>query len=365
MENKRIDVKNIVKHFSPAWYASIMGTGGMANVLYLLSGNMKFLKPFALGIFWLNIALFIIFIVPWTLRWFFHFDSVLKDLKHPVMSNFFVTMPIGALIIGTNLFVMGKDYFSMAFIINLGLVLWSFGAIMSLYFGVYVMYNLLVKESVSFEAKNFSWLITPVASIILPLLGNILVKVYFISNVSLAKFINIIDISFFGTGFMLFVILTTIIFRRFIVNKMPPSMVAPTFWILIGPIGIGTVSLMGLADASKLLGLISDVSTIKLLSLMFWGFGMWAFFLILAITFTYMKAGKIPFSLSWWAFIFPMSAYTLSALKVYAYTKVSFLQWYAVILAALLVYLWIITFVKSLVGTLNGKLLVPPTMKNK
>ena len=363
METNNITFSNIVKNFSPAWYASVMGTGGLANVFYLLSMNFKFLKPIAIGLWWLNIALFLIFIIPWTLRWFFHFDSLIKDLKHPIMSNFFVTMPVGGLILGTNFFMMGKGYFSMPFIVSLGLVLWSFAVITSLIFGVYVMYNMMISEKIGFEVKNFSWLITPVASIVIPLLGNLLAKSYFKSNISLAKFINLIDISFFGIGFMLFVILTAIIIRRFIVNKMPLSMIAPTFWIILGPIGVGTVSLMGIADVSKMLGLISTVGSLKLLSLIFWGFGIWSFFLILSITIKYMNEGKIPFSLSWWAFIFPMSAYTLSSLSVYSYTKVSAVLVYTVFLAALLSYLWIITFIKSLIGTFNGKLLMPPNMK--
>lgn len=92
-------------------------------------------------------------------------------------------------------------------------------------------------------------------------------------------------------------------------------MAAPTFWIILGPIGVGTLSLMGIADSSKLLGLISSVDAIKMLSLILWGFGLWAFVLTLAITIKYMRNDGVPFTLSWWAFIFPLAAYTLSSLK--------------------------------------------------
>ncbi|EGD52157.1 C4-dicarboxylate transporter/malic acid transport protein [Thermoanaerobacter ethanolicus JW 200] len=361
----RICFNCIIRHFSPAWYASVMGTGGFANVLYLLSAEMPFLKPVAIALFFLNIFLFLIFIIPWVGRWFLHFDKLIEDLKHPVMSNFFVTMPVGGLILGTNFFMIGKEYFSMAFIVTLSTILWIYGVALALIFGVFVTYNMMITEGIGPELTNYSWYITPVASIVVPLLGNLLVKVYAAKNMELAKLINITDIVFYGIGLMLFVILSSIILNRFINHAMPHAMATPTFWIILGPIGVGTVSLMGIADASKEIGLILVADSLKMLSLILWGFGLWAFVLTVIITIKYLMEGGIPFSLSWWAFIFPLSAYTLSAFNVFMYTKIQLIYWYTVLLAILLAILWISTFIKSLIGTLNGTLLVPPESNKK
>lgn len=359
MEDQKINLSNVVKHFSPAWFAAVMGTGGTANVLFALSGSMHFLKPVSIGLWWLNILLFILFIGPWTARWFIHFDKLKDDLKHPVISNFFVTMPVGGIILGTNFFIMGKNYFSMHFIIGLGMIFWTFGVLTALAFGVYVIFNMMITDNIGPESTNFAWFITPVASIVIPLLGNMLVSAFVNNNKGLAELINIIDICFFGIGFLLFLILSSILIGRFINYKMPHSMAVPTFWIILGPVGVGTVSLLGIADASKALGLISDIGSLKLLALILWGFGLWAFILTIAVTLKYMKNEKIPFSLSWWAFIFPMAAYTLSGLNVYQYTGIQLFRIYSLILALLLMFLWIVTFIKSLAGTLNCRLLIP------
>lgn len=116
---------------------------------------------------------------------------------------------------------------------------------------------------------------------------------------------------------------------------------------------------MGIADSSKLLNLISSTDTIKLFSLILWGFGLWAILLTIFITIKYIKQGGIPFSLSWWAFIFPLAAYTLSSINVYQMVNVGAVLWYSIILAVLLVVLWVSTLVRSLIGTFNGSLLVP------
>ena len=52
------DFNSLIKHFSPAWFASVMGTGGFANVLYSLSPHFTSLKIIAQSLFFLNIFLF-------------------------------------------------------------------------------------------------------------------------------------------------------------------------------------------------------------------------------------------------------------------------------------------------------------------
>jgi C4-dicarboxylate transporter/malic acid transport protein len=356
-KNKKINFNDIIRNFSPAWYAAVMGTGGFANLLYLLSSRFAFIKPISVALFFLNIFLFLILIVPWILRWFFHFDKLIFDLKHPIMSNFFVTMPVGGLILGTNFFIIGKEYFNISFIIIVSLILWIYNVLFSLIFGVFVTYNMMATENIGPELTNYSWYITPVASVIVPLLGNLLIKSYIEKNLELAKFINFIDMIFYGIGMMLFIILSSIILNRFINHKMPHSSTAPTFWILLGPIGVGTISLMGIADISKQLRLINSTDTLYLLSIFLWGFGLWAFIITLVITIKYIKQNLIPFSLSWWAFIFPLSAYALATFNVYSYLKMQPIFWYLVLLIILLAFMWIITFIKSIIGTISGNLL--------
>ena len=359
MEETKTNFKSIVRFFSPAWFAVIMGTGGLANALYLMSNKITFLKPVGIGMWWFNTILFILFLVPWIARWFNHFDKLQQDLKNPVMSNFFVTMPVGAIILATNFLIMGKGYFTMPFLITLGMVIWSLSAIMILSFGVFVIYNMILLESIPPEATNFSWFITPVASIVLPMLGNMLVSIYLKQNIEIAKFINIVDVSFFGIGLFLFISLSAILINRFISHPIPHAMATPTFWIILGPIGVGTVSLMGIADASKSLGLIASTDSIKFIALMLWGIGLWAISLTALITIRYIRNGKIPFSLSWWAFVFPTAIYTISSFNVYQYTKIEIVQVYAFVLLVLTLILWIGTFIRTLAGITNGKLLIP------
>ncbi len=349
----------IVRHFSPAWFAASMGTGGFANLLYQLGENNELLKIGGEVLWIINIIMFIVFLIPWGLRWFLHFDKLLEDLKDPIMSNFFVTMPVAALILGTNFFLMGGGLMNPSIMAFLNLIIWIFGTVLALILSVYVMYNMMFLDDVHPNVTNFAWFIAPVASIVVPLLGNMLVKYYFNINLSLAKFINIIDLSFFGIGIILFIILASIVLNRFIYHKMPHVMALPTFWIILGPIGIGTIALMGLGDVNQMLGYILDAGIIKILAIIFWGYGFWAFGLIILISLKYLKTEQMSFSLSWWAFIFPLASYTLSSLNVYQYTQVITIFYYTIFLTICLSLIWLFTFIKTLIGIFNAKLLIP------
>jgi C4-dicarboxylate transporter/malic acid transport protein len=360
------NLNTLIRHFSPTWYASVMGTGGFANVLYLLSANFIFLKIIAQSLFFLNLCLFLVLIIPWTLRWFLHFDKLIEDLSHPIMSNFFPTMPVGGLVLGTNFFLIGKDFFSHESIIFIGNILWLNGVILCLIFAVLVTYNMVVKEKIEPEFINFSWYIPPVATIVVPLLGNMVARSNINTNIDYARAVNFTDIIFFGIGLALFVTLNSILLNRFIAHKLPGSIATPTFWIILGPIGVGTVSLLGIADVSASLKIIepAGLGTINFMSAIFWSFGVWAFLLVVLITLKYLKSERaIPFTLSWWAFIFPLAAYTLSSFSIYQYCKVEYVYWYTVLLATLLAFLWILTFVSSIYGTFSGKYLFPKQIK--
>ncbi|KLU62835.1 potassium-tellurite ethidium and proflavin transporter [Peptococcaceae bacterium CEB3] len=353
-----------VRHFSPAWFAAIMGTGGFANILYLWGNLWPPSKALGLILAWLNALLLILFLIPWILRWFTHFDQLKQDLNHPVMGNFFVTMPIGIVIVATNAALMGGHFLGPQFVFIAAWIAWLIGIIGALLLSVYVAYRSLSSEQTPPQALNFAWLITPVANIGVPLIGNPLVGMLKQAGSGAAKTVLLLNLSFYGIGFFLFLFIGAMVLSRLVRHSLPPAAMAPTFWITLGPIGVGTVTLMGLADTAKSLGLLPSADTAYLLAAIFWGFGFWGLGIALTLSWRYLKRGGIPFSLSWWAFIFPLVAYTMASQKIAAYFSSALILVYAALLTLLLAFLWLITFVRSSGGALTGKLFQPqPELK--
>ena len=156
MGTERTNLSRIVKNFSPAWFAVVLGTGGLANVLFQLSGRLLFLKPVAGGLLWLNAFLYVILIGPWIARWFINLQGVIEDLKHPITINFFVTLPAGQVLLAINFLTIGRAEFNTAFAIGLGLVFWAIAISLSLALAVFAMYNLFSMETVPIENINYS-----------------------------------------------------------------------------------------------------------------------------------------------------------------------------------------------------------------
>ena len=87
--------RRIVKNFGPEWGAAVMGTAALCITMQLSS---EVARPFSallyvgLGFYLLTTFMFIVFLIPWTLRFFMYPEKVKKDLRHPVKGNFFPSM---------------------------------------------------------------------------------------------------------------------------------------------------------------------------------------------------------------------------------------------------------------------------------
>jgi C4-dicarboxylate transporter/malic acid transport protein len=345
----RRKINEAVMNFHPAWYASVMGTGGLANAVFLFLGNIPFFKSLAQVLVEFNIFLFVIFIFPWLARWIWHFDKVVTDLKHPMLGNFFATMPFGMIILGANLYLVFSDKLSPDFINGIAWIFFIISSVLIIFFTIVVMYYTYVREDLSIDHLNFSWFITPVANIVVPILGGPLASHYLNINSAIAMTITIIDVLFYGIGFMLFIFVGSVVFNRLVNHKLPHAQVSPTFWIILGPIGMGVVCLFVIADSSQGLGLLSDSSVIKMLGTILWGFGFWAFLQTIVLTIKYWKEG-VPFSMTWWAYIFPFAAYVISTFKVSIFMKSQIVYWYGVGLLVLLFAMWLIVLIRSLLS---------------
>jgi tellurite resistance protein TehA-like permease len=137
----------IVKNFSPAWFASVMGTGVLAITTMFYSGFIPILKEVAKWLFYLNVGLFFILLIPWTLRWLLFKNEALKDLNHPIISNFYATIAIGMLVLAADFIIIGKNLF-------IGKIFWFIGAFLTLFFGIVTPFMMFKGEHVKIEHIN-------------------------------------------------------------------------------------------------------------------------------------------------------------------------------------------------------------------
>ncbi|OLZ11076.1 hypothetical protein [Sulfobacillus thermosulfidooxidans] len=87
-----------------------------------------------------------------------------------------------------------------------------------------------------------------------------------------------------------------------------------------------------------------------------WGLAGWSFLLGFVMAFRVWIQKKLPFTLSWWAFVFPVSAYVLDSRTIAAALHTTWLTTYGDAFSVLLYLFFAIVLVNTVVALLTGRL---------
>ncbi len=333
----------IIKNFTPSWFASVMGTGILAITSLFYSQYIPFLKNLAHILFYFNVILFFALLVPWILRWILFRKDALKDLEHPIISNFYPTMSVGMLVLAADFIVIGKNF-------GIAEIFWFIGAFLTIFFSILTPYIMFKGKHVKIDHINPAWFIPPVGLIVIPIAGSLIIPHF--SGIT-QEFIIFLNYFGWGSGFFIYLALLAIAMYRFILHHPLPNTLSPTIWINLGPIGAGTVALVNLIKNSPF---ITMHEPFFIFGFLFWGFGIWWIIMAIAMTLHYIKRLKLPYAMSWWAFTFPLGAYVAASHTISSIFKIQLIDYIGFALYWLLVIFWLITFVKTFIRAYHGTL---------
>ncbi|KUO75631.1 MAG: C4-dicarboxylate ABC transporter [Desulfosporosinus sp. BRH_c37] len=342
----------IIKNLSPAWFASVMGTGIFAVTSKYYACYCSWLNNVAEFLWIINIILFLVLIVPWTLRWLICYDNALSDLKHPITGQFYATLPIACLVLAVNFLLLGTGYIGAALAVKIAQGLWITGLVLSLA-TAFIIPLLNYFNKITIEDINPAWFMPPVSLIVVPIAGAKLIPYW---PQSFQKTLLIMNYVSWSAGFFLFMLLAVICFYRFFVAPPLPGSIIPTIWIYLGPIGAGTISLLNLGSVSSpYLG--NEVTPIlNLFGLFYWSFGFWWLIAASIITIIYILKKKLPYTLSWWAFTFPLGAYTGATYLISIIFQSEAVRLFGFLCYWLLAVCWFIVFCNTFVRVCTGAL---------
>ena len=142
--------------------------------------------------------------------------------------------------------------------------------------------------------------------------------------------------------------------RNLLDNGFPPAQLRPALFIPVGSGAYTIVALIGLANAvpdgmaegyfakhpaaPEILRVLALFTGIFLYVFSFWLFA-------IALLGNVGVVGKMPFSLTWWAFIFPNVGFTLSTGVLGRELESEGILWVASVMTVLLVVIWLVTVV--------------------
>lgn len=355
-----------IKYLVPAWFAVIMGTGGLANILYLWQNSFPFGGFLGAVIAVLADTLYFIVLIPWVIRWVRYFEYAHRDLNHPLIGNFFVTMPVATTILGTNINLIWSKYLGEPLTYSLIFTIWIIAIIGVTFFTFYTTFRIMrVEDTPKPEMINFSWIMAPIANMAISLIGNPVLELTMKLHPSWSLSVLITNTALFGIGFFLFIFISAIVFVRLANHPLPPAETIPSFGIFVSAVGLAVSAIIDASKHAHSMGFLASTDLANLIAVVVWGFGIWIVGIIAIICIYQLRKGGIPFSMGWWAFIFPLAAYTIASQKVAASFVTPLTSGYAAFLTILLCLLWLYTFTNTVRGAITGKLFIGTPIPKK
>ncbi|MGY2189924.1 C4-dicarboxylate transporter/malic acid transport protein [compost metagenome] len=356
--------REVIRQFTPNWFAATMGTGVLALALAQLPIGNSVLHGIAEVLWLFNIFLFLLFTALYAARWLLFFDEARRIFGHSTVSMFFGTIPMGLATIINGILLFGLPRWGEG-VIQLAEVLWWLDVAMSLACGVLIPYMMFTRQEHSIDQMTAVWLLPVVAAEVAAASGGLLAPHLVDAHSQLVVLVTSYVLWAFSLP-VAFSILT-ILLLRMALHKLPHENMAASSWLALGPIGTGALGMLllgadapaifaangmaGIGEIAAGLGLVAGITL--------WGFGLWWMLMAVLITLRYLRAG-IPFNLGWWGFTFPLGVYSLATLKLASTLNLTFFAVFGCLLVALLAVMWLIVGKRTLQGAWRGELFVSP-----
>lgn len=304
---------------------------------------------------WINNGIFAFLLAVWLIRWVISPAKMWQELMHSVMGHFFALIPIAMAIMGMNWSLMGKEVGLLAVNPTMN-ILWLLSILLGLLISIVITEAQMRQSTHNSAQVSFAWLLGSVLTALFPLLGNIIVDVQGKLYPQWAHFVNIMDMAFVGMGLFLFIFFAAFLFGRYFSAPAPPAPGTPTSWLLLGSAAVLSLSILGISRDSVMIKQLPISSFVIFLGVALWGLAGWGFLLGFVMAFRVWIQKKLPFTLSWWAFVFPVSSYVLDSRTIAAALHTTWLTTYGDAFSVLLYLFFAIVLVNTVVALLTGLL---------
>lgn len=353
----------VIRQFTPNWFAVTMGTGVLALALAAFPLQFPGLHILAEGLWLLAVLLFGLFTGLYAARWLLFFDEAREIFAHATVSMSIGTIPMGLATLINGLLLFGLPRWGAA-VLPLALGLWWLDVAMALACGVLVPYLMFTRQAHRIDQMTAVWLLPVVAAEVAAASGGLLLP-----HLAAGEHFTVLVASYVLWAYSVPVALSllVILLLRLALHRLPPASMAASSWLALGPIATGALGLLVLGSAAPavfaahgLAGIGEIARGLGLLgALLLWGLGLW--WLALAVLVTQRQAREgMPFNLGWWGFTFPLGVYALTTLRLGEALAAPFFTGLGAALVVLLALLWLLVASRTLAGAYRGGLFVSP-----
>lgn len=345
----------------PNWFASVMGTGIVANAGATLPVNVPGMHVFT-RIVWVVAALLLTgLVVVVGGHWLRHPTVARSHARNPQMAHFYGAAPMAFLTVGVGALLVGRDVIGERAAVDLSWMLWTVGTIGGLFTAVSIPFLMFTQHDVEPDAAFGGWLMPIVPPMVAAAAGAQLIP-HAPAGVWRQTLLYGCW-AMFGLSLLAAFIIISMIWSRLALYGISGTARVPTLWIVLGPLGqsITAAGLLGRNAASAVDPAIADaMNTFAVLyGVPVWGFAVLWIALASSLTIRTVRRG-MPFALTWWSLTFPVGTFVTGTTQLAAHTGLPAFRVAAVIAYAGLLSTWLLVAVRTARGTMHGTLLTPP-----
>ncbi len=310
-----------IKGMNVTWFSFNLATSAIVLSTFALGNLEGYQSMLSLArlLAYVNTATFVLAVILYSIRVVAGWDSFRRVVRSPLQGPFLSTIGIATMMLSLDWsLVLGSIVVAEAF--------FYFGLIIHTLLFIVIMYFLERHPGIEVHYMNPGWYMPAVGNVLVPYVGMILAG----KGVPVSK--SLLGI-YLGAGTLMWTALFAIWLYRAIFFSPPPARLMATTWINLAPpavIPLSYEALLGFTPSvyqslyrEAIHGAASPVMA-KLLTSMFdffyytfWGTAGLLFALVIAITASHVKNKDIEFAESWWAFVFPLAAYSISTIHLY------------------------------------------------
>lgn len=356
--------QEVIRQFTPNWFAATMGTGILAIVLAQLPGPYRTMGE---GLWMMNIVLFTLFLGLYAARWIYFFDGARRIFGHSVVSMFFGCIPMGLATIVNGFLIFGTARFGPV-AIEIATALWWIDVALSVICGLAIPYMMFTRQSHSIDQMTAVWLLPMVAAEVAAVSGGLLAP--HLADPQMQLTVLWLSYILWALSVPVAMSVLVILLLRLAIHKLPHVSMAASSWLALGPIGTGALGLITLGQAAPAILEVNGLGQYAGAALgigviggtLMWGYGLWWLCMAVLITLRYLREG-MPFNLGWWGYTFPLGVFTMATLKLGQAMSFGAILAFGHLLIGLLALCWITVAAKTVQGAWRGDLFAAPCLK--
>ncbi len=311
-----------LQHFPITLLPSVMGLIGLSIVYLKFQRLFKINAPIGQGILFGATAWFFLVLIIYGIRLLRFPHEVGKDFRHPIRVNFFPAISICFLLLSIGYVDSGFHQAAKVF--------WLIGTPLHLMLLLFILHNWFHNQ---YDLKTFNpaWFIPVVGPLLVPVAG-------------VELFHPEISWFFFSIGILYWILLLAVLINRIFFHHPMANKLLPTLFILVAPPAVGFISYMKLTQ------------TLDPAARVLFYFGVFTVLMLLTMI---TKFKEVPFFLSWWAYTFPLDAFTLSIVMMYKSSHLPIFKQAVFAMTMITTLVIVVVLIRTVIAASQGKICVP------